>query len=308
MRLLVNFVHWPLAFAWNYVRAFRRLGHDVKTAGTFLENRGYWAANPSMWEPDVPFGVQSKPGWFDAPAEAALRVLQAEDWQSDAIITASYFFTLSGKAEVPHVLINFEPPEYNPHERGDFRHDYEFTSDYGVTPDERCEYLPLGYCPELHRNIIPLKYRAAAASYVGRMGKARRDFIQEIQTNTWLIAGVGITPDQYVTLTNAARAAIHFPLHDQNGATNRAWEYAAMGAVFISTRNEAMDAEGLIPEVNYLEYDGTAADCKRQIDRVYDEGIEWAQTIVDNATRWVRPQTYDARCERIVEVLQCDLI
>ena len=308
MRLLLAFEHWSLAAGWHYVNAFRRLGHDVRTAGTYISGDKYWAGDKKTWQPNVEFGPHTGPGWFDAPASVALDELYKYDkWTPDAIITASGFFTLSGKTDMPHLVVSFEPPEYNVgYNRPGIHYDYEFAA----TPanpsigNGTCEYLPMGYDPALHKNIIPLKYRPIVASVVGRMDDERKDFVKALMEDTWVVAGSGITPHQYVTVTNTARSSIYYPLYPNTGVSNRAFEAAAMGAIYISPQNDATDKIGMIPDVTYLAYDGTVESCKQQINRSYSEGIEWSQAIVDRATEWVREHTYDARCERMIEVIR----
>jgi len=305
MRILVLYVHWPIAAGQHYARAFRRLGHQVITSGPILksfDNATMWGVRPETWWPTHPLGEVYQAGRGYVQAEELLPLI---DPPPDLIVTASGFFTVMGKLPCPHILISFEPPEYTDVlGKWDDIWDYEFAA-HPRNPhlnNGHCEYLEMGYDPTLHVNRVPWNERPIPLSLVAHMHPKRLDFLKKLMETHWVVGSMGNTWEQYVTLTNAGRSTINYPLVPQPGVSNRCYEAMAMGAIYFDQPTDDMDKAGLIPEVHYLPYH-TAGDVTDWLDKLASTPPEYGAAITNRARAWVAGKTYDARCQHIIDVM-----
>jgi len=303
MNILVCFVHWSIATGWHYVNAFRRLGHTVKTTGPVLSDAPFWGVKSTA--PDCPVGTVQQAGRGHIDAGLVLDTMSQKAFSPDLIVTASGFFTLLGETPCPHVLINHEPPQYNEGVEEDAANwNWVFTANptYPHLGEEWCKYLPMGYDPMLHRNRVPWRDRPIPATFVGRMEERRLAMIQTIIDKHAIAAWRGLTWEQYATLTNAGRATLNIPLVEQPGLSPRLFEAMAMGALYLTPENDELARMGLKPEQHYLPYE-TVGDVTDWLERIANEPPEWYEAILLRAQGWVMGQTYDARCEYILNTI-----
>src|SRR5688572_6760103 len=108
MRILVACIHYPVASGRYIARAFKRLGHDVRTVGPATGNQiwGMTVDERHVWTPDV-----TKETVFDGVGGYLDYWVwdRLGDWKPDLVITADSAFsirstTLLGELPMPHVI------------------------------------------------------------------------------------------------------------------------------------------------------------------------------------------------------------
>jgi len=142
--VLIACLHYPVASGRYLARAFRRLGHEVKTVGPAM-GRQVWGMEVDarhVWEPD------------------ALNPL-ADTWEPDLVLTSDSAYTTSfydSPPTIPHVLygVDNHVRDYRelPTETGHHRSDWDYKFLAGIA--WRMPIAP-GSPAGMTRNALPVR-------------------------------------------------------------------------------------------------------------------------------------------------------
>jgi len=279
MKILIACIHYPSASGRFIARAFRRLGHDVRTTGTST-GAGIWgiAVDPRwIWTPD-----------FDPDGE----------WKPELIITADSGYILDWQPDppCPHILWGVDN-----HVR-----DYEgrvydamfFAHNWGYRIGEPNTYwLPPAYDPETHVDLHrerDIQVGMMAVPYHSRQTMADRF----AQMGLPLTAGVGMLWDDYRDWYNRVKVAVLKSV--MGDLTQRFFECMAMGCAVLCDHPKDAEALGFRAYIDYLPYYDD------------DDAIEKAKRLLENG-RWVefalrgqktvRLHTWDARALQLLRTM-----
>lgn len=275
MRILIACLHYPIASGRYVARAFRRLGHDVRTVGRSLGNQIWgmtvkdeWVWNPTDieddWEPDLHIIVDSSPnipvGKFNCP-----RIIWGVDnhmrdyrvfGEVDALFLAHSFGARMGESNVHH--------------------------------------LPCAYDPEAHTDIgIERNFEAGmcAVPYENRVELVRTMRAAGIN----VIAMTGLLWEDYNKFYNQCKIAVVRSVCGD--LAQRFFENMAQGCCVLADRTIDAEKLGFVAGVDYWPYD-TPEEAAREAKHLLESG-KW-QEIAENGKRKVRGHTWDARAIQLL--------
>ena len=276
MNILITCIHYPIASGRYMARAFRRLGHDVRTAGATTE-REIWGLSVDekwIWRPDF-----------------------SEEFEPDLIVHADSAYpgyrpeTLRG----PLVLWGMDN-----HVRDYAGADYDamfFAHSWGARMTEPNAYwLPPGYDPEAHTDLGG--ERDIDVLMIGSPYRERVEILNAMAASGLKVAG-GLGPlfDEYNALYNRARIALVQSGHGD--LTTRFFENMAQGCCVLADTAPDIDRLGFIAGTDFWPYASA------------QEAVEAAHALLED-DRWralaaagkekVAPHTWDARTERLLQV------
>lgn len=297
-RILVAAIHYPIASGRYIARALRRMGHDVKTIGP--------CTGRDVWGLELPEGSEWKPDYEYTVFGNGFPEIEA--WSPELIITADSAFTIGIETPCPHVLYGVDN-----HVR-----DYSYQNDYGLSPkfshlflahsngyrigEENVTWLSCAYDPDMHYVEIPWDKRPFHAAMVGVVYEERAQIINKM-ADAWLrvLAGTGAILDAYRHNYNQALISVCKSI--KGDLAQRVFETAAMGCLILSDRVPDMDKLGMVDGVHYVGYDTPDEATQKALEIVNDWEPERVKEMIDASLDWVRPHTWDARCQTILEVM-----
>ncbi len=307
-RILLAFIHYPSSSGRFLRRAFERLGHDVKTVGP-CTGPFIWGTRLADTTIDLPtVEVKDVPNAVAIPAQPVLDSLG--DWQPDLIVTADSAFTLSGDTPCPHVVygVDNHARDYQivGHD-GQWDHHFFAHQFAGRMQDKNTSWLPCGYDPEIHVNTTPFYERPVHAMLLGvgypeRMQLAERLGKPFGEPERVFMVGVGLGPilQEYATQYNTSLVSLCKSA--AGDVAQRVFEGMAMGCVILTDPCHDFEALGLEKGKHYLEYT-TPDEAFEQLKALVDAPTERVEEIIEAAGEWVKPHTWDARCQQILDTV-----
>jgi len=308
-RILVAAIHYPIASGRYIARALRRMGHDVKTIGPYT-GRDVWGMQlpeGSEWKPDYTHKKEWLPetvgGYLDYVVWEALG-----DWTPDLVITAdSAFgirsFTEDGKLPMPHVVYGVDNHVRDYRFLGHFDHLFLAHSNGYRIGEPNVTWLPCAYDPDLHYVETPWDKRPFHAAIVGVVYEERAAILNAMNTvGLRVLAGTGAILDAYRSNYNQALISVCRSI--KGDLAQRVFETAAMGCLILSDRVPDMDKLGMIEGVHYVGYETADEATARALEIVNDWEPERLKAMINASLEWVKPHTWDARCQTILEVME----
>jgi len=289
MKIQIVAIHYPVASGRYIARAFRRLGHDVRTVG--------YSTGASIW------GMQVDPRHIwrpNAPADAVF-----VDWKPDVIIIADsaiqyHNFTHD---DVPHVVWGVDNHVRNYRQPG-VCHYFLGHHDGPTQPvaHEDESWLPCAYDPEAFgRDTLPWQ-RPIHVGMAGVMYKKRAAIMRRLSERFNALGAMGVLYDEYRAFYN--RALVSLCVSAAGDVAQRVFETAAMGCVILSDPCADFDRLGFVEGEHYLPF-SSPDEALRQMDYlVHDAPVERVYELAENAYQWAQPHTWDARAEQLITVMQ----
>jgi len=300
-RILVAAIHYPIASGRYIARALRRMGHDVRTAGPAMgrEVWGLTLEEGSEWVPDFP----------DGEDEYGYHQTIPQGWIPELVINADSGYTRElhsinqlvwGGDYIPHVVYGVDN-----HVR-DYQHgiDYDYlflAHGNGMRiGEDNVIHLPCAYDPEWHVMTTPLAQRQWPATMVGMVYEDRAAIVEALGTKYRVLAGTGAIMERYRDLYNDALVSICRSI--DGDMAQRIFETAAMGNIIISDYCHDFEALGFEEGVHFLGAD-EPKDYLAAMHEIMTWPDEKVQAMSDAAREWVKPHTWDARCQVILDTV-----
>lgn len=299
-RILVAAIHYPIASGRYIARALRRMGYDVKTVGPYT-GRDVWGMTlpeGSEWKPDI--GMDYVEG-DEKLASLTAHADSFSEWLPDLLITADAHFTYTGEIlSIPHVVYGVDN-HVRDYRHGDFDHLFLAHSNGYRIGEENITWLPCAYDPEWHTVTTPWNQRKYHAAMVGVMYQDRFLIVQGLSQHLRVIAGAGAIMEAYRDLYNQSLISICKSI--KGDMAQRVFETAAMGCLILSDRVPDMEKLGMVDGVHYVGYDTPADAVSKALEIVNDWEPERVKAMIDASLEWVKPHTWDARCQVILDMV-----
>jgi len=281
MNILITCIHYPIASGRYMARAFRRLGHDVRTAGESTGTKiwGMEVDERHVWQQDYFLGHWEQ-GLFP-----------------DLIIHAESAYPGRRMADESLVLWGMDN-----HVRDYAGADYDaifLAHSWGARASEPNAYwLPPGYDPECHTDLGG--ERDIDVLMIGYPYRERVEILKAMAASGLKVAG-GLGPlfDEYNALYNRAKIALVKSIGGD--LTTRFFENLAQGCCVLADTAPDIDCLGFIAGTDYWPYVSP------------QEAVEAAHALLEN-DRWralaaagkekARPHTWDARALELLRRVQ----
>ena len=308
MKILIAAIHYPIASGRYIARAFRRLGHDVKTIGPFT--------GLNIWGSHVNEGMEWMPNiWVDRAAfpdfvsTGFMELCQDhfhldQSWKPDLIISADsgYGFTWEDSA-VPHVVYGVDNHVRDYHLGVDYDHLFLAHSTGHRIGDDNVTHLPCGYDPEWHTVTTGWIDRPYDAAMIGVVYPPRYELLTALgETGIIIHAATGLIMQDYSEAYNNAKISV---CKSVNGdMAQRIFETAAMGCLILSDECHDFAALGFEAWKHYIPYKTP----QEAVQNVLEVLRNWDQDAIDKmltrTMEWVKPHTWDARCRVILDTME----
>jgi hypothetical protein len=303
-RILVAAIHYPIASGRYIARALRRMGHDVKTVGPY--------AGRDVWGMQLPEGSEWKPDWLiDEDLQSLSEAMErfhsqppvTNSWTPDLIINADSAY----RYQVIHYVGQQVVFGVDNHVRdyrmlGNFDHLFLAHSTGYRMGEPNVTWLPCAYDPELHYVEIPWDQRPFHAAMIGVVYKERAQIINKMaEAGLRVLAGTGAILDAYRANYNQALIGVCRSI--KGDMAQRVFETAAMGCLILSDKVPDMEKLGMVDGVHYVGYKTPEEATARALEIVNEWEPERVKAMIDASLEWVKPHTWDARCQTILEVI-----
>lgn len=281
MKILIHAIHYPVSSARYAADAFKRLGHDVRHVGQ--------ETGRQIWGMDV----DEKYAWHQEPPEAywkpdlAILMDTAYQWHYPDLSVPTIVWTVDN-----HVR-NTRQPEIVQY----FLAHHDGQAQPVRLPDE--QWLPCAYSKSLFTpSQIPYQDRDFDVCLIGVLYPNRQQLVNELRAaGLKVLAGTGLIYDQYVAAYQNARISLCMSI--AGDVAQRVFETAAMGCLVMS--DACRDYDLLKPQgININAY---AVNMVADLKYLLSEPT-LAQEMIAKSLEWVRPHTWDARAQVIVDWLQ----
>ncbi len=278
MKILITCIHYPVASGRYIARAFKRLGHDVKSYGPYTGN-GIWGMQVDprhIWMPDY------EPG---------------DDWQPDLSITADSAYQLDMKFDCPKVLWGVDN---HVRDYADYQ-DYDamfFSHSWGQRMTEANTYwLPAAYDPECHYDLGDM--RPVDVGFIGVIYPERNNILKAIvEAGIGVAVTTGLLWEDYNVAYN--RCKIAFVKSVCGDLTQRFLENMAQGCCVLA--DETIDAGKLnfMPGIDYMPYRSTL-DAVGKVKSLLATGDY--KHIAAAGKEKAKPHTWDARAQFVIDTI-----
>ena len=274
MKILILCIHYPVASGRYIARAFKRLGHEVRTGGPEVGNK-IWGIDVDPrhnWPPD-----------FD-PAR--------DDWQPDLVITADsgYYLDWRPIPETPFVLWGVDNHTRTYHELNQQFDALFLAHSWAARMGEpNTHWLPPGYDPQAHTDLgLERDYDVAM---IGIPYPERIQIMQTMQEAGLKVIGkLGALGDDYNALYNRAKIALVKSLCGD--LPMRFLENMAQGCCILADPIPDADNLGFLAGTDYWPYE-TADDAVTAAKSLIVSGA-WRNIAAQGKAK-VTPHTWDAR-------------
>lgn len=339
MRILIVCHHWSVASGRYMTDAFKRLGHDVRHVGP-AHGRLIWGmdvAEKYVWEPDGELSPRVKNTIFLYDKEDQI------NWTPDLIlymdsdpaildneakhfyVTNEHFDTISVRdlPDIPHIVYgvdnhvrDYRRPWFDHYFLAHHAHnvsmmawgDPQYTNllpyapgvynDVVGRPYEDMTHLPCAYDPTLF-TPSPISYaeREFDVAMIGVMYPQRWQLVNELHAaGLKVLAGTGLIYEDYRDAYHNARISLCVSI--AGDVAQRVFETAAMGCAVVSDR--CADFERLNEQGIWFFRPERAVD---EIKMLLNDELA-AKQLIERSLEWVRPHTWDARAQVIVDWVQ----
>ena len=288
MKILIVCVHFPVAAGRHLARAFRRLGHDVRTLGPSSGFHIWGMVVKPEWAWEADFQVGPDGGWM-LPA----------DWTPELVITADSGFAIKAEWDCPHVCIG-----YDNHVR-DYRFDgvnydaFFGAHTWGMRMDEpESHWLPPAYEPEDHYDTGG--ERDLDVALIGVMYEERQVLVRALaDAGLNVLAGTGALYDDYRALYNRAKISLVVPILQD--VPHRLLETLAMGCCVLAKPMADAEKMGLRKYRDYVPFRDADDLVRKAIALV--QGDKWREyAILGQAA--AKPHTWGNRAQQIISTLR----
>ena len=294
--VLIAAIHYPICSARYIARALRRMGHDVKTVGPYT-GRDVWGLHlpeGNEWKPDYelptqPYGGMSYPF--------------TDGWKPELMITADSALAIHnfGWNDVKHILYGVDNHVRDYRLGVEYDHLFLAHSNGYRIGEPNVTWLPCAYDPEWHTITRPLDQRPYHAAMIGVVYEERAKIIEGIGQHLRVLAGTGIIMEDYRDAYNQALISVCRSI--KGDLAQRVFETAAMGCIILSDRVPDMDKLGMVEGVHCVGYETAEEATAKALEIVNDWEPERVKAMIGASLEWVKPHTWDARCQTILEVM-----
>lgn len=294
MRVALSAICFPCSIARYLMWGFQQAGHEVITAGPATGQYIPWSNGLYLdcepWMPDIELQPQQA---------HSIKDVLAKTGPVDLIVQCDAHFFLFGDSPVPNVCyaVDNHVREYNQREFDIFfgAHSWGFGMD-----KPNAVWLPCAYDPRWHYMIggnSAYWARDVDVCMIGSLYQPRMAAINTLLFSGFsMTIGCGQVYDKCNAMYNAAKMALCTSV--KGDLACRVFENMAQGCVVLSDPLQDTEKMGLVDGVHYMVY----KDEKTLIEaagKVRDDERLRMQ-IVDNAAKWVKGQTWEARARKIM--------
>lgn len=291
MKILIHAIHYPVSSARYAVDAFRRIGHDVRHVGqeTGREIWGITVAEKYIWKQEPP-----EDGWTP---DLAILMDTAYQWHYPDDNVPTIVWSVDN-----HVRDLRQPgiSHYFLAHRGvsmmAWEGDIQLGSAPPITvPRADMTWLPCAYDPTIFTpSPIPYAEREYDVCMIGVMYPQRWTLVNALKAaGLKVYAGTGLLFQDFRDAYWNSR--ISLCVSANGDVAQRVFETAAMGCLIVS--DPCADFERLKPTgikiCAPIETIGVVQDLIRS--------PAYAQDFIEASMAWVRPHTWDARAQTIID-------
>lgn len=279
MNILIACPHFAVASGRYYTRAFKRLGHTVKTIGPAMGDQ-IWGMriDPQwVWEPEPPGG----------------------DWLPDIAINCYHEMILEGRlGGAAKVLIGVDN-HVMPYDFPGVSWRARFLAHSWAMGMNKpnTHWLPAAYDPEAFGNQgreRDLDVAMVAVPYDNRMALMHR----MVSAGLNVFGAMGLLWDDYNGIYNRAKIALCQSACGD--VPTRVFENMAQGCCVLADRQTDLPRIGFVAGVDYWPYDAPE-DAVREAKFLLESG-RWRE-IAANGQAKVKPHTWDARAQAVLDKL-----
>ena len=293
------FRHFPVAMGHYLKWALEKNGHRVFSVGEFTGDKIPWGEQYRYPQYTFPPNIVVETYQNDLGAV----VHQAEEmgFKPDLIIQMGDIRWLQGDVGIPQVIIATDPHAI------DYREAVRQAALY-VTMQKCYEYpefldktlwMPYGYDPDIHYpEERENKYDIV---FCGLMYDHREKFLNAMHQRGYRVFGkLGVVYDEY--RERYAEGKMAFNWSSKEDLPARFWEALAMKKPLLTNITPDMKIlEGLEEGKHYIGFDGLEDAIKKA--RYYLGHPEKLKEIAEAGHEWVKPHTWNARAELLIEQL-----
>jgi spore maturation protein CgeB len=287
MNILIVCIHYPIASGRFLLEAFRRIGHDARSAGP-MTGTAIWGMDIDeryVWKPDFPLDGQSG--------------FSLGNWRPDLIVTAESAMALKFAPGIPHVCYACDN-----HVRDYKFHDLPFDAifvchSWGARMGEpNVWWSPPSYEPRFCRDLgleRDIDIGVIAVPY-----QIRVDLIDQMKAaGAQIWATWGLVYEEYERAYN--RVKISLIKSVAGDISHRVFETMAMGCCVLMDRAADMDRLGFIPWRHYVPY-ADAEEAVKNANYLLETG-GW-KTIAKAGQEAAKPHTWEERARFVLETLK----
>ena len=296
--VVISALWYPITMAMWFVRAFsRRSDVELYTVGpftgTYIPWRGGMHIPIRYMSPPTVNLPQNTPNNISS-SFVIDKVPKADLWIE---IDAGWHFSTRPNCEI-HALIKTDPHVLGDHYKSiENRVDVSFGMQRAYL-QPRDTYLPYAYDPTVHYPMdIKKEYDACL---IGLMYGHRSRLINLLRENGLNVYyDLGKVFDEYRILYNKSRVALSWS--SLNDTPARCFEGMAMGLPLVCNVTPEMH-EMFEVDTDFLSFSSASEGRDRVIELLNDD--VFALQIARNGYRKVKPHTWDARVESIMEIIE----
>lgn len=268
--------------------ALQDLGHKVFSVGMYSGENIPWEGNHKY--PEYAFPPDYEIPDTDFPLET---VLSNIDFKPDLIVQASDNSYLPGKAPCKNILIGTDPHviDYKPYLK-DVDEYYSMQNCYleGYTFGK---WVPYAYYPPIHQFVNGNKMIYDVV-FSGLQYEHRLQVLNKCkQSGLKVYIGLGDVYEKYVDIYN--QGLIAFNYSSRNDLPARFWEGLSMKRCVVTNRVPDLEQLDCKEGEHYVGFSSVDEAVEKTL--YYSKHVEEAKKIADNGYRWVKPHTYQKRCE-----------
>jgi hypothetical protein len=293
MNILIAAIHYPIASGRYIERAFKRLGHDVRTLGP--------ATGRQVWGMELPPGREWQP---DYPVDGSA-FNEPDDWIPDLIVTADSafdFYPTGAWKEARRVLYGvdnhvrdykFNTPEW----------EYKFLAHgNGMRiDDDNTIHLSCAYDPDWFYETTPWSERMAHAAMIGVVYEDRHHLLQALGNEFRVLQGTGLIMEDFRNAYNQAVVSVCKSV--RGDMAQRIFETAAMGCLILSDYCPDFDKLGFRAWEHYIPFSSIDEAVHNMGKVLYTWNEADINDMITRTKEWVKPHTWDNRCNTIMQTV-----
>ena len=288
MKILIVCIHYPVASGRYIARAFKRLGHDVRTIGptTGAEIWDIKVDERWAWRPDCNVAEDS--------TSTLLELLRAMEWTPDLVISADCEWTLQGDAPCPHVVwgVDNHVRDYRLREWDAMFLAHSSGARMG---EPNVHWLPCAFDPEAHSDL-GLVRDIDVVMISGAPNPERVTIMQAMErAGVKAFAATGLLWEDYNTVYNRAKIAL---VKSINGdVAQRVFENMSQGCCVLMDVCPDLPKLGFYEWVHYVPFD--SVDEAVRVAKSLLRSNEWRRIAAKGAVQ-VLSHTWDNRARHLL--------
>ena len=303
-RILIAAIHYPIASGRYIARAFRRMGHDVKTIGPFTGLNIWGTSLPegNEWMPNIWIHRDAYPDFVSTGFLELCdgNFIDDPEWVPDLIVSADsgYVFEHYNQT-IPHVVYGVDNHVRDYH-RGEVAYDHLFLAHgngYRIG-EKNVTHLPCAYDPDWHTITRQWEDREFQVGMMGVIYPQRNKLLIRLSEENKTLAGTGHIREAYRNMYNQIQVSI---CNSVNGdVAQRIFETAAMGCLILSDECHDFDVLGFQAWKHYIPYKTPQEAVQNVKEVLHDWEPEKVQAMRVRSMEWVKPHTWDSRCRELL--------